>query len=150
MRKTAIGVVLVLILLLVASYAETADINSDDFVSGLEIPEMNTSLGSDGENTDKQIFNYTITLINTNEYEVAIKWVEPVLTNEMKERVLAEDLKVPVNKAIAPGGLVIISGQFSFDAEGTTKEQILSWEPILKAIHVVSEASLPLPGITVR
>ena len=146
MRKTAIGVVLVLILLLVASCAETADINSDDFVSGLEIPEMNTSLGSDGENTDKQIFNYTITLINTNEYEVAIKWVEPVLTNEMKERVLAEDLKVPVNKAIAPGGLVIISGQFSFDAEGTTKEQILSWEPFMMGMHISSEASLPLPA----
>lgn len=147
MRKTAIGIGLVLILLHLASCAETEGTKSDAFVSGLEIPEMNTSLGSDAENTDKQFFNYTITLINTNDYEVAIKWVEPVLTNEMKERVLAEDLKIPVDKAIAPGGLVKISGQFSFNAEGTTKEQILSWEPFMMGMHISSEALLSLPAV---
>ena len=147
MRKMAIGWVLALTMLLLTGCAESADINSDDFVSGLEIPEMTTSLGSEGDKNSLQVFNYTITLINTNKYEVMIQWVEPVVADELKDRVLTEDLKVSSGKAIAPGGLLEISGQFSFDWEGATKEQILDREPFLKGMHVALEASLPLPAV---
>jgi hypothetical protein len=150
MRKTLISLGLTLIMLVLTSCGTTSKDLSTDFVSGLEIPEMTTSLGSEGSDTSQQVFSYNITLINTNEYEVEIQWVEPVLSNELQKRVLTEDLKVSVEKAIAPGGLLRISGKFSLKTEGTTKEQILEWEPFLRGMHVASEASLPLPPVNIQ
>ena len=147
MRNMIFPIVIISMMFFLPGCSSSPQVVCDEIVSGLEIPEMITSLGSAGEDADEQVLRYTITLVNKNEYEVIVQWVEPVLSNSLIHRVLGEDLKVMVDQVIAPGAFLEVSGQFSIDTEGYTKDQILAWEPFILRMLVASEASLPLPPI---
>ena len=147
MHKFSTPIAIVLTLLLLTGCSDSLQTVPDQFVSGLEIPEMSSSLGSLEGQPEKQVFSYTIVLVNTNIYEVQVQSIEPILVSELSDKVTTDELRTSVDQSIQPGEVLEISGQFSFDAEGLTKEQILEWEPFINTIRVESEAMLPLPVV---
>jgi len=143
-------VMLVLFLSGCSSSVNSVQLVSDQFVSGLEIPEMTSSLGSMDDQSNEQVFSYTFTLVNTNIYDVEIQWVEPVLSSELSDTVTTHDLRTLVDQSLQPGEVLEIAGQFNFSTEGMTKNQILELEPFITEMRIASEASLPLPAVNIQ
>jgi hypothetical protein len=143
-------VMLVLFLSGCSSSVNSVQLVSDQFVSGLEIPEMTSSLGSMDDQSNEQVLSYTFTLVNTNIYDVEIQWVEPVLSSELSGTVTTHDLRALVDQSLQPGEVLEIAGQFNFSTEGMTKNQILELEPFITEMRIASEASLPLPAVNIQ
>ena len=144
------SVLLVLSLSSCSSAVDSVQIVSDQFVSGLEIPEMTSSLGSKDDQPNEQVFSYTFTIVNTNIYVVEILWVKPILSNKLSGKVTTHDLRTLVDQTLQPGEVLEISGKFNFSTEGMTKNQILELEPFITEMRIASEASLPLPAVNIQ
>ena len=114
--------------------------------SGLVISGMNTSIGAPSSVApNTQNYSYSITLKNNSGVTVYLQSIEPVLSKNVESKVLADYLR-SVNKNVAPGGNIEVSGSFPFDATGLSKEDIAKLEPFITGVRVVSEETLPVPG----
>ncbi|MGE5679182.1 MAG: hypothetical protein ACM3ZR_14100 [Pseudomonadota bacterium] len=111
----------------------------------IEISAVSTSIGAVGNNTsdtETQSFKYNITMINNGPEEIAIASVKPVLSDAFLERVPEGELAVQINKTIAPGGNLEVSGEIIFDAKGLTKEQIIGMEPFVKELEIIEARTI--------
>ena len=112
----------------------------EDTKSSLQIYSMSTGLGAiSRENTHQQCLTYTINLTNEKDQEDYIEWIEPILGEGIKDKVINEDLKVNVKQSISAKGSLEVEGEIVFNTQGLTKEEIINLEPFITGIKVGSE-----------
>ena len=98
----------------------------------------------------EQVVSYHLTLYNGEPVDIRVHWIEPVLIEQVSERLLIPDHRVVVEKTLAPNSSLEISGEFTFENKGATKTEIMSWEPLFTGITLSSEMTLPVPGQEVK
>lgn len=146
MRRSGVWTLVGLAVLVLVSCVSATPTGSGLSEPGLQIPSVQTSIGAVGGNPDRQAFSYTVALWNKQTEAVHLNWVEPVLSNRFAERVLTEDRRMTVDKTLAPGDAVEVSGQLHFDAAGLSKTELEALQPSLLRMRVSSEQVLQLPG----
>jgi len=108
--------------------------------TGLQIYSMSTGLGAlNNDNTDQHRLTYAINLTNEDDKEVYIQWIEPILGNGIKDKVITEELRIAVEKPIAAKGNLEIEGVVVLDTQGLSKKEIVSLEPFITGIKIGSE-----------
>lgn len=138
MKKSNAFVLLVIALLVLVGCAPSGS-ELPRSETGLKIEHTLASLGD-------RVYMYEITLVNQEQDDVHINWIEPVPSEVFSKKLLTRDNKVMVEEDIAPESCIEISGQVEFDAQGASKAEILSWEPFIIGYRVACEKVLPLPG----
>jgi hypothetical protein len=115
--------------------------------SGLQIKSWGSSVSGEEGNSNLQVVSYNVTLFNPGPNTVTLKWLEPALKDPISKRVLDKDLQVTINQTIAPNSPLVVSGKFSFDSNGLTKNDISSLGSLLSGVTFSSEQTIPLePG----
>lgn len=113
---------------------------------GLCVVNMQTAISSVSGNADTQIVSYKITLKNNSDSGMFIQQVEPVVSKSIESRVLVDNLGRSVGNNIASGGTMEVSGKFTFDAKGLSKEDIDKLQPAIIGLRVTAEETLTVPG----
>ena len=145
MKKSIVILTLIAVVFL-AGCSVSANIGTSTPMTGIRVTEMDTAIGVVEGNHNEQVFSYNLTLLNTELVDVVVHWIEPVLVKNVSKRALTADHRVIVEKTLAPNTYLEVSGGFTFDSQGATKIQILSWEPFITGISVSTEIILSIPG----
>lgn len=108
--------------------------------TGLAIYSMSTGLGAiSNDNSDQHRLTYAISLTNEDEDNIYIQWMEPILGKGIKDKVITKKLQVAVGKTISAKGSLEIEGEFVFDTQNLSKEEIINLEPFITGIKVGNE-----------
>ena len=111
----------------------------------IEIPGWSMSIGSESNDIiDTQIASYEFSLLNYDVKEKYVKWIEPIYSKVFEKRLIKKIGKFDVNKAIKPGESIQVELKVKFDAKGLSKQQIISMEPFITNIKVITENNLTL------
>ena len=146
MKKRLLSLVSVAILLLTNCSAST-NRNKDITSTGIKIIDAVTSIAA---SETQQVVSYHFVLYNGESVNIVVHWIEPILIEQVSERLRTSDTRVVVEKVIAPNSSVQIAGEFAFENKGATKAEIVSWEPLITGCTLSSEMTLPLPGQEVK
>lgn len=141
MLKTSVTVLMLSLLLLFTGCSAG---NTQD-ETGIVITDIMSGIGSAGENTndfETQSFKFTITMKNNEAADIGIVSVRPVLSEKLLERVPNKDTTINVNKVIAKGTSLSVSGEIIFDARGLTKEQIAGIKPFVQEVRLIEERTI--------
>lgn len=112
---------------------------------GLKIYSWNSALGGVNEtDLDKTKFSYWINLTNENEKNILIKSIQPLVNEEIKNKIVSKDIAITVNKNIKPNETIQINGEIIIDTKGFTKTEISKFEPFITDIKVSSEETINL------
>jgi hypothetical protein len=138
MKKSTMSLTILLVIFL-TSCSLSANNPASESATGIRIINMVTASGSSE-------ISYDLTLFNAEPVDVVIHWIEPILSEDMSQRVLTTDRRVIVEKTLASNTNLKISGRITFDAGGASKVQIASWEPFFTGFTVSSEQILLFPS----
>ncbi|MBE6067841.1 MAG: hypothetical protein E7211_09135 [Clostridium lundense] len=112
---------------------------------GLKIYNWSSALGSVTENDlDKTKYSYSINLINEDEKTIFIKSVQPSVNETIKNKILSKETVVDVNQNLRPNEVIKINGEIIIDTKGLGKSYILTLEPFITDIKVLTEEDLSL------
>lgn len=135
-----------IVILLMLCFTLVGCSNTQEENNGLQISSMQSGIGSVEENNfDRQRYTYSAALVNESDQDMYISLVEPILSVEIKDRVITNNYQEFID-TIAAGETVEIKGEFIFDATGLNKEQIIALEPFITGFRVSTEQILTLPG----
>ena len=127
---------LALIVLTIAgyTYSKTEGVTN----KGLQISYMQLGIGSISgtETFDKQRLSYDITISNAEKTELKRESVEIVFTDWIER----QQLENKITEITFDNESIIIKGYVIFDTKGLNKEQIISHEPFLDGVSVVTDA----------
>src|ERR1700748_2222956 len=129
MKKIILYLGIILLTISGCSNSKTEDV--------LNINNIQSGIGSiDETDTHKQKFSYTITLSNKEKIEIKSKSIEIVLTHWIKKNQIEEKItEITFNPES-----IIIKGYVIFNSNGETKREIVSHEPFIDGVNVVTEA----------
>jgi hypothetical protein len=99
----------------------------------LVISSITQGLGGQPENS---VLKYEVTLSSKANKAYFIKSIEPILSEEIRSRLLDKQITVQVNKEIPPSSDIKIEGKFEFNTKGLNKEEITKLTPNVKAFNV--------------
>ena len=138
MKKTLMLALLTLFVISGCSSSET----EDDKNKGLEFSNYQYGIGSiDNTDTfDKQKLQYDITISNKEKTKLKKESVEIVLTDWINEK--QTDNKI--TEINFNNDNINIKGYVIFDTKGLTKEQIISNEPFIKGVKVVTDLGMEI------
>jgi hypothetical protein len=117
---------------------------------GIEITGVEVAVGRAEGGGNRQVVSYNVTLHNASQNEVNIRWMEPIVNDNVSSRMTGNDQRVMIDKVLVPAASLVASGQFTFDASEATKNEITSWEPFFNQVLISTELELPLPPQTER
>jgi hypothetical protein len=112
---------------------------------GIEITQVMVAVGGAQGSVSQQVVSYKVTLYNTSQNEVTIRWIEPVVNDNIASRMIGDSQRVAVDKVLAPDAALVVNGQFTFNADNATKSEIDSWGPFFNRISISTEMDLRLP-----
>ena len=110
----------------------------------LRITGMMAGSGRANGTTFEEVYQYDITLHNGNKDDIYITHIDPIINSKLSDRLLTDDNKVIVEETLASETAVVISGEFSYNAKDISKEEMISWNPIVEGIKIYSEKTLSL------
>ena len=134
MKKFFMLLVLIVLSIVGYSYLKTEDVTN----KGLQISNMQLGIGSVGntDTFDQQKLRYDITISNAEKTELKKDSVEIVLSDWIKR----QQQENKITEITFDNESVIIKGYVIFDTKGLSKEQIISHEPFLDGVNVVTDA----------
>jgi hypothetical protein len=144
MKKLTVLLLAIVAILLLFSSCASPDSGSGK--SEITTPRANLSIGVNPDNVADQHLSYTIMLQNNGVTDVIVHSVEPVLLEAFAAKTNDKDLKVTVDKTVAPKAYIEVSGQIQFDATGMTKEQIVAMQPFFNDIKINTDKVLSIYG----
>ncbi len=144
MKKRFVSILVAVLLL--ASCSPSSNTNRDARSRGIQIIQMDTSIGASEGNANQQVISYHLTLYNGESVNIDVHWIQPVLVEQLSERVIDGDTRVQVEKTVSSNSSLEISGKFTFETKGATKADITNWEPLFTGFDLSTEMTLPPPG----
>lgn len=118
---------------------------ADTVPAGVHVTDLTVAIGGAEVSGDQQVVTYKVTLQNSTQNYLTVRWVEPVLNEPIAANLIGESPRITVVKTLAANNSSTFEGQFSFDSSGATKAQISSWEPFVKEVLIAAELRLSLP-----
>ncbi|MBM7872081.1 hypothetical protein JOC70_003629 [Clostridium pascui] len=119
--------------------------------SGLKIYNWSSALGGVNENDlDKIKYSYSLNLTNEEEKNIFIKSVQPLVNEEIKNKVLSKEIVVDVNQNLRPNESIKINGEIIIDTKGLGKSDILTLKPFITDIKVLTEETVSLKSQIVK
>jgi hypothetical protein len=112
---------------------------------GIEITQVVVAVGGAEGSASQQVVSYKVTLHNASQNQVTIRWMEPVVNDNIASRIIGGSQRVTVDKVLAPDAALVVSGQFTFDAGTATKSEIDSWGPFFNRVSLSTEMDIRLP-----
>lgn len=113
--------------------------------SGLKIYNWSSALGGVNENDfDKTKYSYSISLTNEDEKTIFIKSVQPSVNETIKSKILSKEIVVDVNENLKPNETIKINGEIIIDTKGLGKSDIVTLEPFITDIKVLTEETVSL------
>ena len=112
---------------------------------GIKIANWSSSLGSVNEtDLDKSVFSYSINLTNENEKNIFIEFIQPLVNETIKNKILSKETVVTVNQNIKPKETIKVNGEIIIDTKGLSKQDIDKLEPFITDIKVSTEDTISL------
>ncbi|EOC99685.1 hypothetical protein [Caldisalinibacter kiritimatiensis] len=111
---------------------------------GLKVYNWSSSIGAEnGNSLDKTRYSYYIDITNENPKSLYIKSVEPIISENIKDKVLKAEI-VEVNKHINSNETIEVEGKIIIDTKGLNKTDIIELEPFITDIKVITEETINL------
>lgn len=140
MKKNMLWFVVISILLL--SGCSSAQTQSE----GIHVTQATVAVGGADGSGNQQVVSYRVTLQNTSQNFVIVHWIEPDLNGDVSARLVGDSPRMSIEKTLDANSSLVIDGQFTFNSDGATKEEIASWEPFFEDVLISTEMKLALPS----
>lgn len=125
--------------LLLISFVLTGCNTNEVVEEGLVVSSI--SFGVGGE-LDETLVSYTLNLWNKTNRDINVKTVQPILTDELINRIRKDELTNEVNKKINENSSEEISGSFYLETQGLDKEGILKLNIKLEKFRITTEQDI--------
>lgn len=136
-RRSIISIFLFLILVL--SACNSSSVRTDEIVEdGLVINSVSIGLGGN-ENLDTTVVSYNFNLWNRTSKPIVVKTVEPILTNDLRNRMIDNNIKLEIDKQINGNSSEALSGTFKLNTKGLDKKGIMDLEINVKEFKITSD-----------
>lgn len=130
----------IMVLVLTAGCAQPQQSNK-----GLQISSMTSAIGAvDQDKIDQQRISFAISICNDSDQDTYLSFVEPLVAAGINGRIISGDTRIEVKKKIPAQGFIEVKGEFIFDAEELSKEDILNMEPIITGYRVGTEQQIEM------
>lgn len=103
---------------------------------GLVVSSISYGLGGE---LDQTLVTYYVTIVNQSNKSVRIQTVEPVLRNDLEDKLVQNESAVTVNKSIEAGSSLEVTGSFNLNTQGLDKQGIENLHIRLDEFKVVAE-----------
>ena len=115
-------------------------------LEGIHVSQIKVAVGGADGNGNQQAVSYKVTLQNSSQNFVIVHWIEPELNGDVSARLVGDSPRMSIEKALDANSSLVIDGQFTFNSDGATKEEIASWEPFFEDVLISTEIKLALPS----
>lgn len=128
-----------LFLILVLSACNSISVRTDEIVEdGLVINSVSIGLGGN-ENLDTTVVSYNFNLWNRTSKPIVVKTVEPILSNDLRNRMIDNTIKLEIDKQINGNSTEALSGTFKLNTKGLDKKGIMDLEINVKEFKITSD-----------
>lgn len=114
--------------------------------NGVHVTQVTVAVGGEGGSENQQVVSYKVTLQNSSQNFVIVHWIEPVLNGDVSARLVGDSPRISIEKTLDANSSLVIDGQFTFNTDGATKDEIASWEPLFEDVLISTEMKLALPS----
>jgi hypothetical protein len=140
MRKKTLWIITLAIFLL-------AGCSPADAVSaGMQVTDLTVAVGGADDSGEQQVVSYEITLQNSSQNDVIVRWIEPVLNENISSRLAGDSPRQSIDKTLGANSSLLINGRITLNTSDVTKEEINDWKPFFKDILISTEMKLVIPG----
>lgn len=137
MKKQAL-LILIITMSLAIIGCTSSNVNKTETVdNGIVVSHNFTSLG--GESTEITRVTYRIKLMNKLRKPIFIRTVEPIISKDIQDRLIDQDIKKEVDIEIESSESQDISGYFNIDTNGLSKEEIIKLETRITEFKILTE-----------
>ncbi len=114
-------------------------LSKDTVDDGLVINSISFGLGGD---LNKTLVSYNFDLMNKTKNAIIIKSVEPILSDNLNNRLVDNGLINEINKTINGSSSEIITGSFYLNTQGLDKQGIEKLNIELKKFRIITEQEI--------
>lgn len=143
--KWYIGALLIVIVCAAAGCTTSPSETTATNGTGLSIVSSTESLGTTANISSWQTCTYTATFRNSDDRDVRIVWVEPVIAPTIRNRLPEQNLRQSVEATISPGKTANFSGSFFVTLGALSKEEIERLGQFVLGFRVMSDQIVPIP-----
>ncbi|MEK4661689.1 hypothetical protein MHH93_07330 [Priestia sp. FSL H7-0729] len=141
MKNQKRSMILIFLLMILAlsgciSYSVKADKIVED---GFIINSISFGLGESEEDAGITVVTYNFTLRNRTNTSIMLKTVEPILSNDIQERLIDRDIKLDINEKVDGNSSEELTGTFELDTRGLDKEGIINLNINVNEFNVAFE-----------
>jgi len=116
--------------------------SQDDVVDdGLVINSISIGLGGE---PDKTLVTYNFNIWNKTRNTILIKSIEPILSENLQQRLLDNEIKNEINRTINGSTSEIFTGSFQLNTQGLEKQAIEKLNIKLEKFRIITEQELGL------
>ncbi|OMF10123.1 hypothetical protein BK129_04675 [Paenibacillus amylolyticus] len=128
MKNPKLSMFLIFLLTILAlSGCSSSSVKTDEIVEdGLNINSISIGLGGSEEDEGITVVTYHFNLWNRTNKSIILKTVEPIISNEIQERLIDRDIRLDINKKVDGDTSEELTGTFKLDTRGLDKEGIIN------------------------
>ncbi|MEK4370016.1 hypothetical protein [Paenibacillus sp. FSL R5-0473] len=133
-------ILLFLLMILAVSGCSSNSVKTDKIIEdGLNINSISIGLGGSEEDEGITVVTYHFNLWNRTNKSIILKTVEPIISNEIQERLIDRDIRLDINKKIDGNTSEALTGTFKLDTKGLDKEGIIKLNINVKKFNIAFE-----------
>lgn len=133
-------ILLFLLMILAVSGCSSNSVKTDKIIEdGLNINSISIGLGGSEEDEGITVVTYHFNLWNRTNKSIILKTVEPIISNEIQERLIDRDIKLDINEKIDGNTSEALTGTFKLDTKGLDKEGIIELNINVKEFNIAIE-----------
>ncbi|OMF44665.1 hypothetical protein [Paenibacillus amylolyticus] len=133
-------ILLFLLMILAVSGCSSNSVKTDKIIEdGLNINSISIGLGGSEEDEGITVVTYHFNLWNRTNKSIILKTVEPIISNEIQERLIDRDIRLDINKKIDGDTSEELTGTFKLDTRGLDKEGIINLNINVNKFNVAIE-----------
>ncbi|PKQ87816.1 hypothetical protein CXK86_27950 [Paenibacillus sp. BGI2013] len=133
-------ILLFLLMILAVSGCSSNSVKTDKIIEdGLNINSISIGLGGSEEDEGITVVTYHFNLWNRTNKSIILKTVEPIISNEIQERLIDRDIRLDINKKIDGNTSEALTGTFKLDTRGLDKEGIINLNINVNKFNVAIE-----------
>jgi len=114
--------------------------------AGIQVTDLTVAISGVDGSGEQQVVSYEITLQNSSQNDVIVRWIEPVLNENISSRLAGDSPRQSIDKTLGANSSLLINGRITLNTSDVTKEEINDWKPFFKDILISTEMKLVIPG----
>lgn len=138
-QKHAMSLIFLLIIVALSGCSSNSMKEDEIVEDGLIINSISIGLGGSEEDAGITVVTYNFNLWNRTNKSIMLKTVEPIISNDIQNRLIDRNIKLDINEKIDGNSSKAVAGTFRLDTKGLDKEGIIKLNINVKEFNIAIE-----------